>query len=62
MGIDANFWMMNLLQSDNLTDPGLHTGLAYFMESEKYKTHVAAYATQKDVCVSVDLCTQLVSD
>ncbi len=54
--------MMNLLRSDDLMDPGLHMGLTYFVESEKYKTHVTAYATQKDVHVSVDLCTQLVSD
>ncbi|SJL18909.1 uncharacterized protein ARMOST_22511 [Armillaria ostoyae] len=49
VAIDANFRLRNLLRSDDITDPGLHTGLAYFVEAEKYKAHVAKYATQKDI-------------
>lgn len=49
MAIDANFRLRNLLHSDDVTDPGLHTGMAYFVETKGYKEHVAKYATQKDV-------------
>ncbi|KAK0227246.1 hypothetical protein EDD85DRAFT_776903, partial [Armillaria nabsnona] len=49
VGIDANFHMMNLLRSDDITDPGLHTGFAYFVASEQYKHHIVAYTTQKDI-------------
>ncbi|PBK98416.1 hypothetical protein ARMGADRAFT_1044038 [Armillaria gallica] len=49
VGIDANFRMMNLLRSDDIANPGLHMGFAYFVMSEQNKHHVAVYATQKDI-------------
>ncbi|PBK67937.1 hypothetical protein ARMSODRAFT_1019983 [Armillaria solidipes] len=30
-------------------DPGLHTGLAYFVDHDKYIRHVRKYASQKDI-------------
>ncbi len=36
-------------KSTKENDPGLHTGLAYFIDHEKYIQHVCKYASQKDV-------------
>ncbi|KAK0494232.1 hypothetical protein EDD18DRAFT_1107263 [Armillaria luteobubalina] len=47
--LDANFCLKNLYRSSWDRDPGLHTGLAYFVEPTKYLKHVSAYATQKDI-------------
>lgn len=49
VAVDANFRAKNLIRSSELADPGLHTGLAYFVENEGYKEHVLKSATQKDV-------------
>ncbi|KAI0054865.1 hypothetical protein BV25DRAFT_1922298 [Artomyces pyxidatus] len=47
--IDANFRLKNRLRSSDEKDPGLSTGLAYFVENEKYLAHVVNYATQEDI-------------
>lgn len=47
--MDANFRLKNLLRSDETNDPGLHTGHAYYMDDEKYKTHISKYPAQTDV-------------
>ncbi|KAK0476553.1 hypothetical protein EDD18DRAFT_1115322 [Armillaria luteobubalina] len=49
LALDANFHLKNLYRSSWDRDPGLHTGLAYFVEPTKYLKHVSAYVTQKDI-------------
>ncbi|KAK0463160.1 uncharacterized protein EV420DRAFT_1264702, partial [Desarmillaria tabescens] len=38
-----------ILCSDNVKDPGLHTGKVYFVEHDGYLTHMQKYMTQKDI-------------
>lgn len=49
VAVDANFRLKNLFRSTEQKDPGLHTGLAYFVDEKPYKEHVMKFATQKDV-------------
>ncbi|PBK61727.1 hypothetical protein ARMSODRAFT_990587 [Armillaria solidipes] len=49
VAVDANFRLKALSKSSDAKDPGLHTGLAYFVEHEAYLEHVAKYATQKEI-------------
>jgi hypothetical protein len=37
------------MQSSDVADPGLHTGLTYFVPQAAYKFHILKYATEKDV-------------
>jgi hypothetical protein len=37
------------MRSSDAKDPGLHTGLAYFVENKPYKEHILKYASQEDV-------------
>ncbi|KAF8989936.1 hypothetical protein BDZ89DRAFT_974561, partial [Hymenopellis radicata] len=46
--LDANFHLKNL-RRPGTHDPGLHTGLAYFVENEPYLAHIAKYPRQKDI-------------
>ncbi len=46
---DANFHMYNLFCSSDAADPGLHTGLAYYVKPDKYKKHILKHITQTDV-------------
>ncbi len=47
--MDANFQLKNLYRSTVAADPGLHTGLVYFVTYALYAKHLAKYVTQKDV-------------
>ncbi|KAK0467569.1 hypothetical protein IW261DRAFT_1346218, partial [Armillaria novae-zelandiae] len=47
--LDTNFHMSNIKKSTEENDPGLHTGLAYFIDHDKYIQHVCKYASQKDI-------------
>ncbi|KAI0060916.1 hypothetical protein BV25DRAFT_1806418, partial [Artomyces pyxidatus] len=47
--MDANFWLKNRLRSSDEKDPGLATGMAYFVENEKYQAHLLDYTTQEDI-------------
>ncbi|SJL16396.1 uncharacterized protein ARMOST_19920 [Armillaria ostoyae] len=47
--MDANFRLKNLYRSTVAADPGLHTGLAYFVTYAPYAKHLAKYVTQKDI-------------
>ncbi|PBK72081.1 hypothetical protein ARMSODRAFT_1016067 [Armillaria solidipes] len=49
LALDANFRLKNLYRSNWLKDPGLHMGLAYFLEPVKYLEHVTHFASQKDI-------------
>ncbi|KAK0444170.1 hypothetical protein EV421DRAFT_1903278 [Armillaria borealis] len=49
LALDANFRLKNLYRSSWDKDPGLHTGLVYFVEPTKYLKHMTNYATQKDI-------------
>ena len=48
--MDANFRLKNRARSSDALDPGLHTGLAYFVANGPYSQHVLQFATQEDVC------------
>ncbi len=50
VAVDANFRLKNLHCSNDKADPGLHTGLAYFVEEAPYHNHYKRFALQKDVC------------
>ncbi|KAK0433179.1 hypothetical protein EV421DRAFT_1910330 [Armillaria borealis] len=47
--MDANFRLKNLFRSTFAADPGLHTGLAYFVKYAPYASHLAKYVTQTDM-------------
>ncbi|PBK73736.1 hypothetical protein ARMSODRAFT_986674 [Armillaria solidipes] len=47
--MDTNFRLENLYRSTVAADPGLHTGLAYFVTYAPYAKHLAKYVTQKDI-------------
>lgn len=49
VSLDANFRLKNRLRSSDEADPGLVTGLAYFVEPTAYSTHLKKYSEQKDV-------------
>ncbi|PBK63609.1 hypothetical protein ARMSODRAFT_990143 [Armillaria solidipes] len=49
LAIDATFCMANINKSTNTNDPGLHTGLAYFVEQQAYLKHVRKHASQKEI-------------
>ncbi len=36
LAVDANFHLKHLDKSSDKRDPGLHTGLAYFVEQDAY--------------------------
>lgn len=48
LALDANFRLKNLRRLST-KDPGLHTGLAYFVENDAYLKHIARYPRQTDV-------------
>lgn len=49
IAMDANFRLKNRTRSSDLADPGMHTGLAYFVATKPYSAHVLQFASQKDV-------------
>lgn len=49
--LDANFCLKNLFHSTPMVDPGLHTGLAYFVKYVPYLHHLGKYVTQTDVSI-----------
>lgn len=49
IAMDANFRLKNRARSSDVLDPGLHTGLAYFVENGPYNQHVLQFAMQEDV-------------
>ncbi|KAG2058266.1 hypothetical protein BDR06DRAFT_1032018 [Suillus hirtellus] len=52
----ANFCLKNRNQSSSMADPGLHTGLAYFVPDKSYTEHVLRNASQADVVTGIGLC------
>ncbi|KAF8834462.1 hypothetical protein BDN67DRAFT_992665 [Paxillus ammoniavirescens] len=55
--MDANFWLKNRNQSSDVADPGLHTGLAYFIPNQPYEEHILKYVSQDNISTcSVGLC------
>ncbi|KAG2097508.1 uncharacterized protein F5147DRAFT_777956 [Suillus discolor] len=49
LAMDANFRLKNHLCSSDTADPGLHTGLAYCVPNEEYKSHILKHVSQKDI-------------
>ncbi|SJL14297.1 uncharacterized protein ARMOST_17753 [Armillaria ostoyae] len=49
LALDANFRLKNLFRSTKEADPGLHTGLAYFIKHTLYLLHLSKYVTQTDI-------------
>ncbi|KAJ8695381.1 hypothetical protein PTI98_007984 [Pleurotus ostreatus] len=52
VAVDANFRLKNRLRSQETLDPGLHTGLAYFVPQKPYNEHILKFASQKDISIS----------
>ncbi|KAJ7576758.1 hypothetical protein C8J56DRAFT_899390 [Mycena floridula] len=48
LAMDANFRLKNLNVSNDISDPGLHTGNAYFVANKEYSDHYKKFASQKD--------------
>lgn len=49
LALDANFRLKRRIVSSNHLDPGLTTGLAYFVEETAYQEHLKKYGNQLDV-------------
>ncbi|KAG2045963.1 hypothetical protein BDR06DRAFT_985710 [Suillus hirtellus] len=49
LALDANFRLKNHLRSSEAGDPGLHTGLAYFVPNKPYRAHILNNASQNDI-------------
>ncbi|KAJ8518864.1 hypothetical protein ONZ45_g4098 [Pleurotus djamor] len=49
VSLDANFRLKNRLRKSDKIDPGLHTGLAYFVPPKSYNEHVLKHATEADI-------------
>lgn len=49
LALDANFRLKNRIRSSEAIDPGLMTGLAYFVSQIEYNDHLRQYVTQEDV-------------
>lgn len=49
IAMDANFRLKNRLRSSTKADPGLITGLAYFVNDEKYTEHLLKYVNEEEV-------------
>lgn len=47
--MDANFHLKNRNRASSIADPGLHTGLAYFVPDKFYTEHILKNASQADV-------------
>ncbi|KAL4261314.1 CxC2-like cysteine cluster KDZ transposase-associated domain-containing protein [Pleurotus pulmonarius] len=58
LAIDANFRLKRLSASNDIRDPGLNQGFAYFVEEKKYKEFLAAttdlIATEASTCSNYD--------
>ncbi|KAF9492640.1 hypothetical protein BDN71DRAFT_1420467 [Pleurotus eryngii] len=48
VSMDANFRLKNRMRSSDEADPGLITGLAYFVEPKGYSQHLKRFAAQTD--------------
>ncbi|TDL13652.1 hypothetical protein BD410DRAFT_817279 [Rickenella mellea] len=49
LAMDANFRLKRRKASSINFDPGLGTGLAYFVEDEPFRTHIADYVDQREM-------------
>ncbi|KAK0232588.1 hypothetical protein IW262DRAFT_1451047 [Armillaria fumosa] len=49
LAVDTNFRMNSRDKLSEKADPGLHTGLAYYVKHDDYVKHVHKYASQKDI-------------
>ncbi|KAG1907608.1 uncharacterized protein F5891DRAFT_1124516 [Suillus fuscotomentosus] len=49
IAMDANFRLKNRARSSTNADPGLHTGLAYFVPEKPYVEHILRNASQTDI-------------
>ncbi|KAK0237361.1 hypothetical protein EDD85DRAFT_953359 [Armillaria nabsnona] len=59
MAVDANFHLRRLNVSDEINDPSLNQGYAYFMEEEGFKAHLETYSgvipeEEKSMCNNHD--------
>ena len=54
IAIDANFRLKRRAVSNDARDPGLMSGLGYFVADEPYRNYILQYADQEDV--SLILC------
>ncbi|KAG2101391.1 uncharacterized protein F5147DRAFT_747022 [Suillus discolor] len=49
IAMDANFRLKDRARSSSTADPGLHTGLAYFVPDKPYVEHILKNASQTDI-------------
>ncbi|PBK64790.1 hypothetical protein ARMSODRAFT_1022781 [Armillaria solidipes] len=49
LSADANFRMNEYFRGTDTSDPGLHTGLAYYVEQKGYRAHLRKHVMQKDI-------------
>jgi hypothetical protein len=50
--LDANFKLKNHICANEHPDPSLGPGWGYFVQPEKYRTHIKNYVPEKDVSMS----------
>ncbi|KAI0056878.1 hypothetical protein BV25DRAFT_1920621 [Artomyces pyxidatus] len=49
LAMDANFRLKNRLRSSRAKDPGLNTGMAYFVGDDEYNRHVEMFKEQNEI-------------
>jgi hypothetical protein len=56
LAVDANFRLKNRMRANEIDDPSLGPGWGYWVEPERYTSHVKKYVNEKDVSWSVCAC------
>lgn len=53
LAVDANFRLKNRMKANEIDDPSLGPGWGYWVEPQRYKSHVKKYVNEKDVCAFI---------
>ncbi|KAJ6547928.1 hypothetical protein DFH09DRAFT_1087397 [Mycena vulgaris] len=54
LAVDTNFRLKNRMRVNEIEDPSLGPGWGYWVEPEKYKTHLKDYVNEKDLIAKAD--------
>ncbi|KAJ7919700.1 hypothetical protein B0H13DRAFT_2428738 [Mycena leptocephala] len=62
LAVDANFRLKNRMRANEIDDPSLGPGWGYWVEPEKYASHVKKYVNEKDVSTCIAFAALLQKD
>ncbi|KAJ7793449.1 hypothetical protein B0H14DRAFT_2622840 [Mycena olivaceomarginata] len=62
VALDANFKLKNRIRANEHPDPSLGPGWGYFVQPEKYRTHIKNYVPEKDVSTCIAFAALLQKD